>query len=159
MVHWCVSSWIKLRGVHYILLFLGLLMLKYRLQIAAINKVSRIRMAYWFRYEESWEKTHYGVAEARHYSSHLERTGCWNEQHTKVSVVEHRTEHCEEIPKYFIYRPVETYCWICDYHEYTYLKEYIWNLNDHLPQGRKIIVFTYMIKFIKHWKKYGLWEQ
>lgn len=104
-----------------------------------------VRVAHRFWYEESWEETHYCVTEAWHYEGHLKRTTCWNEQHAKVSVVEHGTEHCEEIPKYFVYRPIETDCWICDYYKYAYLKKYIRNFNDHLPQKDRKYIWSYEI--------------
>lgn len=93
-------------------------------------------MAYWFRNQKSWEEGCHGVKEACWNRCYLEWSGHRNKQHPNVSVVEHRTEHSVEIPKYFIYRPVESNCWICDYHENKWLKEYVWNFNNNLQRSK-----------------------
>ena len=75
--------------------------------------------AYRSRYQESGEETQYGVAEGCHYRSHLQRWSDGEEKHSKVREIEYGAKCRVKIPKSFSDRPVEAYCWICDYNEDT----------------------------------------
>lgn len=96
-----------------------------------VEQVKR-ELAYWSRYEETWEQIEHSVAETCQYWGHLISWGQRNKQHTEVIEVEQCRKRSIEIPKYFVEWPLEIYGWIRNCWKQSCLCQYIWNFYDHL---------------------------
>lgn len=110
----------------------------YKVMNATMMRINGVGLFYRSRHEKTREQSHHGVTEAGQDRCNLDIRSQRNQQHSKVSEVQHGAKHYVHIPNHLVDCPVETYGWVCDNDKYNCLKEHIRNLNSHLKCKTKL---------------------